>query len=79
MSDPVLDVDDHLPRIELVPAPVQILSGGPKLDNEVPREILRFDLTSLLPPQPRQGDLILAHNDPGVGAANKGAAVQRMA
>ena len=37
MSDPALDVDDDLPRIELVPAPVQILGDRPKLDNEVPR------------------------------------------
>ena len=64
-----------LPGIELVPAPVQILGDGPKLDNEVPGQVLRLDLASFLPPQPHQGDLVIAHDDPGVGAADEGAAV----
>jgi hypothetical protein len=35
MPDSSLDIDDHLPRIELVPPPIQILSDGPQLDDEV--------------------------------------------
>ena len=65
----------HLPGIELIPAPVQILGDGPKLDNEVAGEVLRLDLAPLLPPQPHQGDLIIAHDGPGVGAADEGATV----
>ena len=79
MSDPALDVDDDLPRIELVPAPVQILGDGPELDDEVPGEVLRLGLTPLLPPQPHQGGLIGAHDDPGVGTADERAAVSGFA
>jgi len=75
MPDPALDVDDDLPRIELVPAPVQILGDCTKLDNKVSREVLWLGLATLLPPQPHQGSLIVAHDDPSVGAANEGAAV----
>ena len=71
MPDPALDVGDDLPGIELIPAPVKVLGDCPKLDNEVSREVLRLDLTAFLPPQPHQGDLIIAHDDPGVGAADE--------
>ena len=63
-----------LPGIELVPAPVKILGDRPKLDNEVPREVLRLDLPAFLPPQPHQGDLIIAHDDPGVRTADESCA-----
>src|SRR5882672_10237613 len=75
MADPALDIGNDLPGVELVPAPVQILGDGPKLDDEVPGEVLRLDLAPLLPPQPHQSDLIVAHDDPGVGAADEGTAV----
>ena len=73
--DMPLDVDDDLPGIDLIPAPIKVLGDRPKLDNEVAREVLRLDLTPLLPPQPHQGDLIVAHDDPGVGTAYKRSAV----
>ena len=38
----------------------------PKLDNEVPGKVLRLDLAPFLPPQPHQGDLVIAHDDPSV-------------
>ena len=75
MPDPPLDVGDDLPGICLIPAPVKLLSDRAKLDNEVPREVLRLDLAPFLPPQPHQGDLIAAHDDPGVGAANEAAPI----
>ena len=78
MSDPALDVDDDLPGIELVPAPVQILGDRPKLDNEVAGQVLRLDLAAFLPPQPHQGDLVIAHDDPGIGAADEGAAIRKV-
>ena len=31
----------------------QILNGGPKLDNQVAGEVLRFNLDPAFPPQPR--------------------------
>ena len=78
MPDPALDVDDHLTGIELIPAPVQILRNRSKLDNQIPREVLRLDLTAFLPPQPHQGNFIIAHDDPSVGAADEGAPVHHM-
>jgi len=44
MLNPPLDVDDDLPGIELIPAPVKVFGDGPKLDDKVPGEVLRFDL-----------------------------------
>jgi hypothetical protein len=35
------------------------------------RQVLRPDLAPLLLPQPEQGLLVLAHYDPGVGAADE--------
>ena len=75
MPDPALDVGDDLPGIGLVPAPVKVLGDRPELDDEVAREVLRLGLAALFPPQPHQGRLIVAHDDPGVRAADEVAAV----
>jgi hypothetical protein len=37
MQDPLLNIGDHLSGIRLIPAPVQVLSGKPKLNNEIVR------------------------------------------
>ena len=71
MKDPLLDVGNDLPGIGLIPAPVQVLRGQPKLDDEVPRKVLRLDLAAFLAPEPHQGRLIVSHDDPGVRAANE--------
>jgi hypothetical protein len=72
-----LDVDDDLPGIGLIPAPVQLLGCDPELDDEVAGEILRLGLAALLPPQPQQSRFVVPHDDPGVGAANEIASVGR--
>jgi hypothetical protein len=64
--------------VGLIPAPVQPFCGHAKLNNQVSGEVLRLNLAPLLPPQPHQGGLIVPHDDPGVGAANKLAAVRAM-
>ena len=66
-----LHVRNDLTGIGLVPASIQLLGHGPKLDNEVARQVLRLDLTAFLAPKPQQGSLVVAHNDPGVGAADE--------
>ena len=71
MKDPLLDVRNHLPGIGLIPAPVQVLGHQTKLDDEVPRKVLRLDLAAFLAPEPYQGRLIVPHNDPGVRAADE--------
>jgi hypothetical protein len=50
MPDPALNVGDEMSGIALVPEPVERLGHDPELDDEVVRQIFRFDLTPLLPP-----------------------------
>ena len=47
----------------------------PELDDEVAGQVLRLDLAALFLPQPDQGGFIVAHDDPGVRAADEIAAV----
>ena len=54
-----------------IPAPVQVLGREAELDDEVAGEVLRLDLAPLLPPEPEEGGLIIAHDDPGVRAADE--------
>ena len=46
-----------------------------ELDDEVAGEVLGLDLAALLPPEPEQGGFVVPHDDPGVRAADEGAAV----
>jgi hypothetical protein len=71
MPDPTLDICKHLSSIGLIPAPIQLFGRNTKLDNEVARQVLRFGLAALFPPKPEESRLILAHNDPGVRAADE--------
>jgi hypothetical protein len=66
-----LNIGEDLSSISLVPAPVQILGRNTKLDDEVARQVLRLDFAPLFPPEPNEGGLITAHNDPRVGAADE--------
>jgi hypothetical protein len=75
MMDFTLDVDDQLARIGLIPAPIQVFCRKTELDNEIARQVLRFDLTALFAPKPDQGGFVVAHDDPGIRAANEGAPV----
>jgi hypothetical protein len=70
MTDSLLDVGDHLPGIDLVPAPIEVLGRKPELDHEIARQVLRFNLTALFAPEPDQGGFIVAHDDPSIRAAN---------
>ena len=42
-----------------------------ELDDEIIREVLRLLLAALLAPEPQQGGLVLAHDDPGIRAADE--------
>jgi hypothetical protein len=41
------------------------------LDDEIAGQVLRLDLAPLFSPQPDKGGLIVAHDDPGVRAADE--------
>jgi hypothetical protein len=75
MRQLVLNAFDGLPGIALVPMPVEGFSHDAELDNEVAREVLWLDLAPFLPPEAEEGGLIIAHDDPGVRAADEEAAV----
>ena len=75
VADLTLDVDDRLAGIGLIPAPVQVLGRQTELDDEVARKVLRLNFAPLFSPQPDQGCLVVAHDDPGVRAADEIAAV----
>ena len=70
-----LDVLDRLPGVDLVPASVQVLGGAAELDEEVAGQVLGFGFAALLAPEAEEGCLILTHDDPCIGAANKMAAL----
>ena len=73
-----MGLDPHvvsgLPGFLLVPVPVQLLGHGTELDQEVTGEVLGLDLAPFFLPQSDQGGLVIAHDDPGVQAADKRAA-----
>ena len=66
-----LDVFDRLPGVALVPMPVEGFGHEPELDDEVAGQVLRLGLAPFLPPEAEQGGLVVAHDDPGVGAADE--------
>ena len=67
----LLDVPDHQPSIELVPAPVEVLGDRAELDYQIVRQVVRFGLAPFFPPQTEQGALVVPHDDPGVGSAEE--------
>ena len=74
MLDLFLDIGNDLTGISLVPAPVQVLGGEAQLDDQIAREVLRLDFPAFFPPQPEERSFIIAHDDPGIRAADEVAA-----
>ena len=72
-----LHLGHDLAGVALVPVPVEVLGHGAELDDQVVGQVFGLDLAALLPPEPEQGGLVVAHDDPGVRAADEGAAVWR--
>jgi hypothetical protein len=59
---PAPDVFDSLVPIAFVPVPVEVAGrNGSELDEEVARQVLRFDLAALFPPK-AQSALVIAHD-----------------
>jgi hypothetical protein len=75
MPEPMLDAFDGLPGVALVPMPVEGFRHEAELDDEVAGQVLRLGLAPFLAPQVDQGGLIVAHDDPGVRAADEGAPI----
>ena len=77
MTDLALNIRKNLTGVSLIPAPVQVLGRDPQLDNEVAGQVLGVDLAQFLPPEPKEGGLVTANDDTGVGAADEVTAVKR--
>ena len=69
--DPPLHVLDGVAGVALVPAPVEVLGDGAELDDQIVGEVLRLDLAAFLPPEPNEIGFVVAHDDPGVRAADE--------
>jgi hypothetical protein len=59
----------------LIPTPVEVFGDQPELDNQNARKIERGGLTALFSPETVEGLFVLAHDDPGIRAADELAAV----
>ena len=71
MENAVLNTNDAMAGVALVPAPVQILCDHPKLDDELAGQVGTDSLAPLFFPELQQGFLVFAHDDAGIGAADK--------
>ena len=74
MPDPALHVADLPAGVALVPGAIELLGCSPELHDQIAGEIVSLDLASLLAPKPDQGGFIVAHDDPGIRAADERAA-----
>jgi hypothetical protein len=70
-----LDVHNEVAGLALIPPPIKVFSDGAKLNDQIVGEVFRFNFAALLPPQPDQHCFVGPHDDAGIGAADKGAAV----
>jgi hypothetical protein len=71
VPDAPLDISNHLAGVGLKPASVKVLGHHPELHYEIARKILRLDLAPLFAPEAKERVLVVAHDDPRVGAADK--------
>jgi hypothetical protein len=71
MAPPMLDAFDRLPGVALEPMPIKNFSHESELDDEVAGQVLGLGFALFFPPQAEQGGFIVAHDDPGVGAADE--------
>jgi hypothetical protein len=77
MLDLTLDAGDAPASIALVPRAVELLGDGPKLHDEVAGQVLRLGLAPFLPPEADKGRFVIAHDDPGVRAADESSALEK--
>ena len=75
MLHPPLDLAEGLAGVAFEPVAIEGLGHDPELDDEVAGQVLGLDLAALLAPKADEGGLIIAHDDPGVRAADEVAAI----
>src|SRR5262245_59271678 len=75
MADVALHVDDLVPAVALVPAPIERFGRASELRNKVARKVLRLDLAALFLPEADEGGFVRPHDDPGIRAPDELAAI----
>src|SRR5262249_37886553 len=75
----VLDLALHVPHpptgIALIPRAIELFGGHAKLNDEVAGQVLWLGLAPFFAPEADQGGLVATHYNPGVRAADEGAAI----
>jgi hypothetical protein len=72
MDEPSLDIFDQVAGVVLIPPSIEVLGRNAKLDDQGAGQVVRLGLAALFPPQPHQCSLVIAHDDAGVRAPDKG-------
>jgi hypothetical protein len=58
--------------------PAKVLGHGAELDHKTIKKCLWLDLASFFPPYPSKCLFVIAHDDPGVRAADERATVSKL-
>lgn len=72
VANPRLNVCDGAAGRMLIPSSVELFGNGAELYDQVARQILRGELTPFFAPEASEILLIIAHDDAGIRAADKG-------
>ena len=62
MLGPSLDILDDMAAVKFVPSPIEVFGHGAKLDDEVTRQILGFDLAAFFPPKADERAFVVPHD-----------------
>jgi hypothetical protein len=73
--DTTLHIADRMPADALIPVPVELFRDMAELDNQIVGQVLWPKLAALFAPQPNQSGFVIAHNHPGIRAADEIAAI----
>ena len=66
-----LYIRNDLTGIGLIPAPIKVLRHHSELDDEIAGQVFRLDFPALFTPELQQRSLIIAHDNPGIRAADE--------
>ena len=66
MFDETLHVTDAPARVALVPVAVELLGSGPKLHDQIARDVLGLSFTAFFAPEPDERRFIITHDDAGI-------------
>jgi hypothetical protein len=71
MRESVLNAFYGLRGVALVPMSIERFSHDAELDDEIAGEVLQLDFAAFLAPEAAEGRFVVAHDNPGVRAADE--------